>query len=188
MTDRELLKEARDALGVVTAYIENGTPLPPDDDPYWKASTALVNLKGILSRIDSALAAPEPDAMELVRQVREGSVAGHTLSSNYWKLTDSEAAALIEADRAEVRKECAPKWISVEERLPENGQVVAFIIHESIDYYGGSICAGHFLSFDYKNGKGAMPEFLTWGLGGLRASHWMPLPEPPAIEGKEVGE
>lgn len=96
MTDQELLKEARDALGVVTAYIENGTPLPPDDDPYWKASTAVVNLESILSRIDSALAAPEPDAMELVRQVREGSVAGYTLSSNYWKLTDSEAAALIE--------------------------------------------------------------------------------------------
>ena len=96
MTDRELLKEARDTLGVVTAYIENGTPLPPDDDPYWKASTALVNLESILSRIDSALAAPEPDAMELVRQVREGSVAGYTLSSNYWKLTNSEAVALIE--------------------------------------------------------------------------------------------
>lgn len=46
----------------------------------------------LIARIE---AAPEPNAMEIVRQVREGSVAGHTLSSNYWKLPDPEAAALI---------------------------------------------------------------------------------------------
>lgn len=96
MTDRELLKEARDALGVVTAYIENGTPLPPDDDPYWKASTALVNLGSILSRIDSALAdTGNIDAHELVKKIRDESrdFAG---SDYQYTLTNSEAVALIE--------------------------------------------------------------------------------------------
>lgn len=43
----------------------------------------------------AALAKPAPDVMEIVDKVREGSVAGRTLSQNYWELTDSEAAALI---------------------------------------------------------------------------------------------
>jgi len=37
------------------------------------------------------------DAVELVDKVREGAVQGHTLSSNYWKLNESDAAALITA-------------------------------------------------------------------------------------------
>ena len=68
-------------------------------------------------------------------------------------------------------------WISVKDRLPEDGQVVAFIIDKSVNYYGGSMCAGRFRYFDYGDIK--LPEFGTWGLSGLPASHWMPLPEPP---------
>lgn len=67
------------------------------------------------------------------------------------------------------------EWISTKDRLPEDGQIVAFIIDESVDYYGGSKCAGRFRYFNYGDRK--EPEFGTWGLGGLTASHWMPLPE-----------
>ena len=53
----------------------------------------------------------------------------------------------------------AARWIPVEERLPEEGQVVLL-------YYGGDtdpIAVGKYL-----------------GLGGV--THWMPLPEPPEVK------
>ena len=55
---------------------------------------------GLLDRIDAALSAPEPDAMEMVKQVRAkrdyNTDAGSMPKMN-WTLTDSEAAALIES-------------------------------------------------------------------------------------------
>jgi hypothetical protein len=58
----------------------------------------------------------------------------------------------------ELERLCAERrWIPVEERLPEEGEVVLL-------YYGGDtdpIAVGKYL-----------------GLGGV--THWMPLPEPPA--------
>jgi hypothetical protein len=78
-----------------------------------------------------------------------------------------------------VRSNATNGWISVKDRLPEDGQVVAFIIDKSVNYYGGSMCAGRFRYFDYGDIK--LPEFGTWGLGGLTASHWMPLPEAPEV-------
>lgn len=53
----------------------------------------------------------------------------------------------------------AARWIPVEERLPEEGEVVLL-------YYGGDtdpIAVGKYL-----------------GLGGV--THWMPLPEPPEVK------
>lgn len=80
---RKLLEEVRDFI----RYSISALPMGEKD--FDKA-------ENIFNKIDAALAAPEPNVVEILRQVRQGSVAGHTLSSNYWNLTDSEAAALIE--------------------------------------------------------------------------------------------
>ncbi|WP_087754160.1 DUF551 domain-containing protein [Paraburkholderia caledonica] len=67
-----------------------------------------------------------------------------------------------------------PAWISVDERLPENDQVVAFVVmadQESPNWY----LNGHVLGGTYHENWG----FSTPGVGH-RASHWMPLPEAPA--------
>ena len=98
---RELLKEARDALKIISAYIENGEQLPPDNDPYWKASDALIRLSVIINHLD-ALAAPQ-DALEVVRKIRESTVHGHTMSAHYFNLTDAEATELIAALIAEAQ-------------------------------------------------------------------------------------
>lgn len=62
------------------------------------------------------------------------------------------------------------EWISVKDRLPENGEVIAFaetgceyligVLDES-EYVGDGVCC---------YGDGVMMMCVT---------HWMPLPEPP---------
>lgn len=73
-------------------------------------------------------------------------------------------------------------WISVDERLPEPGQNVAFVVR-------ANICG----SFRLLNGRVLGGRFLPgegFSIPGLcvDASHWMPLPAPPlpASEAKEL--
>lgn len=69
------------------------------------------------------------------------------------------------------------KWISVNERLPEDGQSVAFVVttkNTSWDYLNGQVLGGTY----YKSPFGG--DFSIPGLT-ITASHWMPL--PPAPEG-----
>jgi hypothetical protein len=70
-------------------------------------------------------------------------------------------------------------WISVDERLPENDQVVAFVVmadQQSPNWY----LNGHVLGGTYHENWG----FSTPGVGH-RASHWMPLPAAPAVSNGE---
>jgi hypothetical protein len=73
-------------------------------------------------------------------------------------------------------------WISVDERLPENDQIVAFVVkadQESPNWY----LNGHVLGGTYHENYG----FSTPGVGH-RASHWRPLPSPPAALSQKAGE
>lgn len=90
-------------------------------------------------------------------------------ASDYLK--DEEIAALRERI-AGMEKDAG--WISVDERLPTNDQIVAFVVkadRESPNWY----LNGHVLGGTYHENWG----FSTPGVGH-RASHWMPLPEAPA--------
>lgn len=87
----------------------------------------------------------------------------------------SDALALI--DRLESERDAAlakvPKWISVEERLPEEGERV--------------LCTdGHCVFEQYRVPLSCV--YGTWNRGGLKSpmqnvTHWMPMPEPPEEEG-----
>ena len=72
-------------------------------------------------------------------------------------------------------------WISVDERLPEEGQDVAFVVQAdkgSIqDYLNGRVLGGSFMTV------GGYPTFTVPGVG-FKASHWMPLPTAPNGEKK----
>ena len=70
-------------------------------------------------------------------------------------------------------------WISVEDRLPEEGQAIAFVVHWPGDeFLHGRVLGGTFHSYG-----GKMPTFSVPGTG-FKATHWMPLPTAPNGEKK----
>lgn len=75
-------------------------------------------------------------------------------------------------------------WISVDERLPDEGQNVAFVVSGAslpFDHLNGKVLGGYFAHV------ARHPTFSVPGLG-LRASHWQPLPAPPAALSQKAGE
>ena len=80
-----------------------------------------------------------------------------------------DAAEAIEQLRAQM-----PRWISVKERLPEDGQkIIATFRNE-----GGLIVD----QARYSNGEF---DFASWAyVWGDNVTHWMPLPQAPEEEGK----
>ncbi len=59
-------------------------------------------------------------------------------------------------------------WISIKDRLPENNQIIVFIVENRIVPLAGN----------YLNGK--FRESLDlWGFADELITHWMPLPELP---------
>lgn len=84
----------------------------------------------------------------------------HQLENHIGELT--EKAALLEAAQ--------PKWISVDERLPdEPGEVLACVY--------GRICIAW-----YSNRYFETPSGMVFYACENAVTHWMPLPEPPKDE------
>lgn len=66
-------------------------------------------------------------------------------------------------------------WIPVSERLPDNGQNVAFIVKSDLhDYLDGRILGGRYTT-------GISGGFSVPGMHCM-ASHWMPLPDAPILK------
>ena len=88
------------------------------------------------------------------------------------------------ADRLIANGVTVQEWISVDDRLPENGQevFVAYVFplqHRTISkhFYSASI-----YYIDDGNGLVNRPHFENEGFHGMRVTHWMPMPEPPKGE------
>ena len=81
-----------------------------------------------------------------------------------------EILALIQTLEAQV-----PKWISVEERLPE-GEVIA-LCNDPGAYCYGEYIVGYVSPYNELEGVGFRAENDYELLDGV--THWMPLPEPP---------
>lgn len=72
----------------------------------------------------------------------------------------------------------APKWISVEESVPEIGQTVAFIVSSTDRYYNGHVIGGK-----YQGCKFGFHEFSVPGIG-FCGSHWYPILSAPTNDQK----
>lgn len=69
--------------------------------------------------------------------------------------------------------ELAEPWISVNEKMPEDRQSVAFVVSEECKMLpAGKVLGGTYSTSPYWG-------FSIPGIGGIPATHWMPLPEPP---------
>ena len=90
--------------------------------------------------------------------------------------TTDDALALIE--RLEAERDAAlakvPKWISVEERLPEKHQVVLFYIPWNKSCMIGWIDEGGGINLE---GYGKCYDFSL-----VKPSHWMPLPSTEGLK------
>ena len=103
-------------------------------------------------------------------------------AADAWRNTDTyhQAAQIIDmlVEELERKPTLTPlnEWVRVEERLPENGQIVLFHQKDGFIY-----CAEYFV------GKELMsPEWFidndSWNAKVV--THWMPLPAPPELERK----
>ena len=92
----------------------------------------------------------------------------------------TEAADLIEAQAKEIEKLRGqlPRWIPVEERLPEYGvRVLATDMYEEDD------CTGIWTREEDKDDAGGCwYDEHGWWHAFDEVTHWMPLPEPPEVE------
>lgn len=75
-----------------------------------------------------------------------------------------------------------PRWISVEERLPERGVKVLchmnFLKSEETKSWGTNIAENTYQGVLV----GSNPRKHVWEWQGDFVTHWMPLPEPPEVE------
>lgn len=69
----------------------------------------------------------------------------------------------------------APQWISVEERLPEDGMFVLVIAYGQIENI--TLKGAYQLATYYASDGFVLSEFPL--LDDVVVTHWMPLPEPP---------
>ncbi|MCA8249834.1 DUF551 domain-containing protein [Burkholderia multivorans] len=72
--------------------------------------------------------------------------------------------------------------MSVDERLPEEGEAIAFVVHcPGDEFLHGRVLGGTFHSYG-----GKMPTFSVPGIG-FKATYWMPLPTAPAHAARARG-
>ena len=143
-----------------------GRTFSEGDDPIGEAASIL----------DSALLAANPGAEELASSCRA------VLNTAAFVISHAEATSMIAAALESAKREAAPKWISVKERLPEHGQTVI--------YYFAPL--GVFVG-KYKRLTGRDAKYgtnLFYGPSGFLiddVTHWMPLPPVDSLAEKEGG-
>lgn len=97
-------------------------------------------------------------------------------------LGDLRKARVIRAaaERMKELQHDVPKWISVEERLPDNCDDVLAVVYggdENITFDAAVESA----VYDDELGEWILLSFLE--MQNIRVTHWMPLPEPPGETG-----
>ena len=93
-------------------------------------------------------------------------------SARYWGSNTSEEIA----DNLLENGVTVQKWISVKDRLPEEGEYVLCVLKGF--NYGGKIQVCKFVPADKFKDK---PYFEHFRNGFPSVTHWMPLPEPPEV-------
>ena len=95
-------------------------------------------------------------------------------------MTQPEASPSNNADAGRGLSEGLGAWIRSEDRLPEDGQSVAFVVRafHRLDYMNGKVLGGYFRA----------GPFGGFGVPGMTvdAWYWMPLPNAPEVPAAPV--
>jgi hypothetical protein len=115
--------------------------------------------------IRADVAAAQLDAANVRIAELEASCIG------YRHVAETEADRSLELEKRIAELEAAQRWVSVDERLPDDYEnVITYVRHPkgptAIDISGYSLKYG----WSYP---------VKWEYGPLYATHWMPLPPPP---------
>lgn len=106
------------------------------------------------------------DVREKLVEIIQNSVGG---CARHW--------AEVIADGLIANGVTVQEWVSVEDRLPEEGEYVLCVLKGF--NYGGKIQVCKFVPADKFKDK---PYFEHFRNGFPSVTHWMPLPEPPKGE------
>lgn len=123
----ELLKEARGQLAAMHDHLMELTAKLPMQYFGLVDSGLIQDAGNLIERINAGLAKPAPDAMEIVRLLREGWYSGDSPDDAesvefIYKLTDSVAAALIESRRVVPRAMLEEIWYKGNKHGYEQGE------------------------------------------------------------------
>lgn len=118
---------------------------------------------------------------------REEAIKWLEYSKDHYEGMDY-GAPRIAVDTAQAALREQPRWISVEERLPED-KCECLVYVKTHNKFSGYMT----ISWFYPRYDGSAPDLKgrkvwtgydsEWGVFELRnVTHWMPLPEPPEVE------
>lgn len=109
---------------------------------------------------------------KLIEILKQAPFEGKVLDEWWWEEKIKRIADHLIANGATVQE-----WISVEDRLPEEGEYVLCVLKGF--NYGGKIQVCKFVPADKFKDK---PYFEHFRNGFPSVTHWMPLPQPPKGE------
>lgn len=160
---------------LILQAVARGWCHPGCTDIEMDSNLALAITEEVLAALASGQQAPEPVAWEVyVAEQQNGYIVDDLEDPQLVDDLTNHNAELTPLYRAPPQAPEPVGWVSVEERLPEDGQSVAFVVackNPSYDYLDGKVLGGL-----YRPGP-----FGGFGVPGLtiNASHWMPLPPAP---------
>lgn len=126
--------------------------------------------------IDAEALAGEMDAgcIPIVEKGISGVTGDETCIMDY--INNAPTVDMLEVDAKRIAKLEAqvPKWISVNDRLPEPG--ITKLIVTVRNEHGNIVDMARYL------GPQEGWDLVSWKLWDKNVTHWMPLPEPPKDE------
>ena len=115
--------------------------------------------------------------VELIRNAHKKCKTRKTCQECEQYGNGSNCVYLLMADELIANGVTVQEWISVDDRLPEEGEYVLCVLKGF--NYGGKIQVCKFVPADKFKDK---PYFEHFRNGFPSVTHWMPLPEPPKGE------
>lgn len=140
----------------------------PMSDHILITAQSLFDLTDEFERLEREKDAAQAELIQI--KLKHGDEDGIVSAAYLFQKAEQEARAFMRRQF----EAAAPKWISVEERIPERDlQPVLCVIKTS---QGACVCEGYYSEIRNR----VCPRDADFAM--YKVTHWMPLPEPPEVE------